>query len=319
MTTVLLTGGSGYVGEAILRALLARGVTVVALTNRTVLPELPLVRQLPMPLESSVLPSSLRGLGRIDAIVHAAGIPKFLGGDPTLMRRVHVDATRCLVDEAARRAIPLLHISTAFVTGPPGDVLPEGPPALAPAANLYEETKTAAERMIAERASEACVEVLRPAIVVPAEGEPLRNLRRSPLGAFVQMAMRRPGDWRLVGDPDTQLAWTCRWHFAQLVARLATGPAHTGVRWWNILAPGSPTLGEVAALVEDGDPSPCYREAAGRAAPWEPYLRSRRRWETSGTDLRLARLGLPAPPVSSSRLADAVRRLLRGHSGEVAA
>jgi uncharacterized protein (TIGR01777 family) len=102
---VLLTGGTGLVGGALLRRLSSRGVTVRGLVRRAgSLPDLPHVEELPW--DGTNPPEG--ALEGCEAVVHLSGEPVF-GGLPTAarmqrLRSSRIDSTRALV--RAMAALP---------------------------------------------------------------------------------------------------------------------------------------------------------------------------------------------------------------------
>jgi len=110
MSTVLVTGASGFVGSYVVPALLAEGHRVVALVRSEKNGE-QVLRRLGAPDRGSVeirhgdvtlpetLPSALRG---VDAVVHLVAIPRDYNGGADL-RFVNTEGTRNVV-EAARSA-----------------------------------------------------------------------------------------------------------------------------------------------------------------------------------------------------------------------
>ena len=112
---VLVTGGSGVVGDAAVRALLAHGHAVRLLARHAEDD----ARAWPSTAGGGVEPfvgdvtdaDSLRGAADgCDAVLHLAGA---VDGDEDALRRLHVDGTRHVVDEAARAGVPhLVHVSS---------------------------------------------------------------------------------------------------------------------------------------------------------------------------------------------------------------
>ena len=133
-TRVFVTGGSGFVGAAVIEHLLARGHAVNALARGS----------LPAPIASRVqtIPGDLfdpaaldRGLAGCDAVVHLVGIIMERPGKGVTFERVHVEGTRAVV-EAARRAGVRRFVHMSALGARPD----------APAA--YHRTKHAAEELV---------------------------------------------------------------------------------------------------------------------------------------------------------------------------
>jgi farnesol dehydrogenase len=155
----LLTGGTGYLGRWILRALLARGRTVRLLAR-----DPGGCRDLAGP-GVEVVPGDVTDRASLDAacrgassVVHAAATVSAWERDRGLFERVNVRGFRSCVDAAAAAgAAPFLHVSTVFVLGPTDGIT--GDETLPVAADRrfhtdYERTKTLAEleaRELADR------------------------------------------------------------------------------------------------------------------------------------------------------------------------
>lgn len=109
MTTVLLTGATGFHGGAVLRALRRCGVDVRVLV-RTPRPESPDVPDVPGDLrDRSSLEAACAG---VDLVVHAAW---YVGPDPDLCEAVNARGTSTLV--AAAGVTKVLAVGTAAVYG----------------------------------------------------------------------------------------------------------------------------------------------------------------------------------------------------------
>ena len=100
---IAITGGTGFVGRNVARALLADGHEVVLVargrdhTDRSML-KLPGVRFVPMSLDD---PTELaRAFEGCNAVAHCAGINREIEGQT--FQRVHVDGTRHVVEAACR-------------------------------------------------------------------------------------------------------------------------------------------------------------------------------------------------------------------------
>ena len=127
---VLLTGGSGFVGDAIAGRLLREGCHVVALGRR------PLrysansaVEFCPADLGHSLISEQIYGLLPLDAVVHAAARISFASSDSEVSR-VNCAGTHQLVEAAIKSGIPrFVYVSSISVTGSPsGLVITEAAP-----------------------------------------------------------------------------------------------------------------------------------------------------------------------------------------------
>jgi nucleoside-diphosphate-sugar epimerase len=109
VTTVLVTGATGFLGGRLVRALVDRGDAVIALvrTPSPALTELG-VDQREVPLLD--LEAVQRAAADADAIVHTAA-----SADPATAEEVNVDATRAIAGAALISGQRLLHVSTTSV------------------------------------------------------------------------------------------------------------------------------------------------------------------------------------------------------------
>jgi nucleoside-diphosphate-sugar epimerase len=180
--TILVTGGDGYLGAPIARALLAEGDDRVVLWNhaRTITTDAPdearreafgnagdriavVVGELRDPA-----PFAGVGAGAITHIVHAAAITRF-NVEPDLAQAVNVDGTRRLLEFARRcpRLEQVALVGSLYAAG-----LREGAVAEAPLvgddafANHYERSKRAAEALCLGEFADVPTSILRLATVI---------------------------------------------------------------------------------------------------------------------------------------------------------
>ncbi|WP_246048393.1 NAD-dependent epimerase/dehydratase family protein [Hankyongella ginsenosidimutans] len=131
LQTVALTGGTGFVGAAILSALTAAGYPVRTLA-RVDRPDLPGITWIRGDLRT---PDSLRALtDGADVVIHCAGAIKALDAQGFL--EVNALGTKRLLDACAGRALRFVHISSLA--------------ARAPSLSAYAGSKAAAERAVME-------------------------------------------------------------------------------------------------------------------------------------------------------------------------
>lgn len=178
---VLLTGGTGFVGSHVARALVAAGHVVRALRRE----ERPATSTLPVEwVRGDVLdPGSLRAAAAgCEVVVHAAADLRLMGSPAALRHQheVNVTGTRHVIDAAvgagARRL--LFTSSVAAIGRPlPGDVGDETRPYDWPPGLPYNESKRDAER-VALSATARGLEViaLNPALVLGPEEPHRRSL-----------------------------------------------------------------------------------------------------------------------------------------------
>ncbi len=171
---ILLTGAAGLIGGEVARRLVARGhrVTAGVHRNRTILgndgSEVAVAGLLTIDLATPGL--GLDDETRIavadahDLIIHCAATVRFDLAEAEY-RAVNVDGTAAVVELAQARAIPLIHVSTAYVCGNRDGAIGEDDPLPdAGFANGYEASKAAAEAVVA--ASGLPYAIVRPSIVV---------------------------------------------------------------------------------------------------------------------------------------------------------
>ena len=127
MTRVLVTGGSGFIGQHLVSELLARGRQVRVLDVRPPTRTLSAVEY----LEGSVLDAGLvhEAATGVDEVYHLAGLPGMWKAERAEFHAVNFIGTRNVLTAAQRcGALRFLHCSTEsilFHASPPGDVAAE--------------------------------------------------------------------------------------------------------------------------------------------------------------------------------------------------
>ncbi|MEU3510646.1 NAD(P)-dependent oxidoreductase [Streptomyces longwoodensis] len=324
--TVVITGATGFIGGAVLEALVRGGGTGDGGDGSG--PEDPsgvprvraLARRLPAGPRDAVAwvpgdvtdPASLRGLCEgATAVLHLAS---YVGSDEELGEAVNVAGTRAVMAEAVRAGVPrVVHLSTSAVygTGPHrGITVDEVPPEPVSAASR---TRLAGERY----AREAGAVVLRPGIVTgPGDRWVVTGLR--------ELVGRVPGTWDGGG---ALLSVIDAGDLGRLVARLATGPRPVPSGVYHASHPEpvriADLLGELAALglvppVRDEDWSyaaclEALRSTPGRASERQFALVARDHWYRSEEIWRLT--DCPPGPGPLARLAEAVGWYRRSSPG----
>lgn len=168
MTTIVITGATGFVGSALARALHGRGHEVVGLaratSDRSRLQDLDLRWIVGDVLEPRTLEDAFAGA---DVVIHAAGMLGQAGIDEAVYQRLHVDGTNHVLAAVERLPRPprVLYVSSPGVLGPI-----DGPPAdeTAPYApsNPYERSKAAAEQLVRVYAAQGLpVVITRPEFI----------------------------------------------------------------------------------------------------------------------------------------------------------
>jgi len=115
--TVLLTGASGVVGQALLPRLRCGGADILCLTHRSPVSG-PTVSSVPGDVTQprfGLSPTQWRRVvSRVDAVVHAAAVTQFNGSDADV-QRTNVDGTRHALELAAASGAPLYYVSSAYL------------------------------------------------------------------------------------------------------------------------------------------------------------------------------------------------------------
>jgi len=113
---VLVTGGSGFLGEHVVRELLARGgndVRVLCRSHAPMLEELGAEQVLGDVLSEADVASALKGC---KGVFHLAGVVSRDPEDSQLMMRVHVDGTRTLLAAAAKAKVKRVVLASSSGT-----------------------------------------------------------------------------------------------------------------------------------------------------------------------------------------------------------
>lgn len=205
--TVLLTGGTGIVGNAIAQALVAAGRPVRALVRS---PDrarglLPSAVEL-CPGDVTDAGSVRRAVTGAAAVYHAAGLPEQWLPDPDRFRQVNVEGSR-IVAEAARdaRVQRFVYVSTidvfAWRAGEPFDETVLDP---SPKGTVYERSKQDADRLVASLVRDGLPAVfLHPSGLygpAPAGSPGLNDFIRDVVLGAVPMLL--PGGLPIVYAPD---------------------------------------------------------------------------------------------------------------------
>ncbi|MFJ9540112.1 NAD-dependent epimerase/dehydratase family protein [Streptomyces sp. NPDC101225] len=301
--TVLVVGGTGFIGSSALRALTApqqRSRTVKALVRRVpeVSEAVPGVEYTTGDLTN---PASLRGACRgIRTVLHCAS---YIGGDEARCRAVNVDGTHALLAEAedagVRRTV-LVSTTAVYGAGPHRDLtehehtpLPVSP--------------TSRSRLEAERAVLAAGGTVLRAPLVYGAGD------RWVVPSVAELLRRVPA---LPGDGTARLSLVAVDDLGRLLAVLARVPERVPSRSVHHAAhPHAPTLREFVSLLGDtvGLPVPTevlaldsylarLRDAPGKVSAHQAGLLAEDRWYRSTL---WSRLDCATGPGHRVRLAEA--------------
>jgi nucleoside-diphosphate-sugar epimerase len=181
MSTALVTGGTGFIGGALVAELAASGQAVRLLSRReaAVPPGVTLVRG--DLLSRQDMEAAIAGC---DTVFHCAGEKR----DAARMRAVNTDATRLLAELAGMRGIRhFCHLSSVGVIGLTAQrVVDESTPCHP--MNIYEKTKLAAEQIVAGGIPGARVVIVRPTNVFGAQT--LAALSRPSASARLKLSLK---------------------------------------------------------------------------------------------------------------------------------
>ncbi len=170
---IFITGAAGLIGGELAHRLIQRGhdVTAGVHHNHKVVANdgtlVPVRKRTIIELGAPALGLSSRDARIIashDLIIHCAATTRFDLPDPEY-RRINVEGTRSVVALAETGAVPMIHVSTAYVCGQRDGRIGEGDPLPQDGfANGYEASKAAAETLVATHGIRHVI--ARPSIVV---------------------------------------------------------------------------------------------------------------------------------------------------------
>ena len=187
---VLLTGGSGFVGSAVARALLAAGYRVRALVR----PSSPRNNLAGLDLEmvdgdicdTAAVSRAMRGARHV---VHAAADYRLWTRDPATLVRTNVEGTRTVMEAALAAGVArVVYTSSVATLRPRDDRVADEADALdeAGAIGAYKRSKVAAERVVEATAARGLAVV----IVNPSTPIGPRDIKPTPTGRVIVEAAR---------------------------------------------------------------------------------------------------------------------------------
>ena len=154
---VFLTGGTGFVGREILLQLIAAGHKVRALVRRGSEDKLAVVQDVDVHFGDVADAGSLAGaLTGCDAVIHLVGIIREFPDKGITFQRLHVDATRNLIEAAEAQGVKRFVHMSANGARPNAEA-------------VYHQTKWEAEELL--RASDLDWTIFRPSLVFGRGGD----------------------------------------------------------------------------------------------------------------------------------------------------
>jgi dihydroflavonol-4-reductase len=189
---VLVTGVSGFLGSAVARALIERGLRVRALVRSTS------PRGNLAGLDCEVVAGDLNDRATLAAalqgqryLFHVAADYRFWAPDPSVIVRTNVEGTRSLMREAMAAGVErIVHTSSVAALRLAGATAPvdeSAPLSAHEAIGAYKRSKTEAERLVEKMAAEEGL----PAIIVnPTTPIGPRDIRPTPTGRILLDAAR---------------------------------------------------------------------------------------------------------------------------------
>ena len=258
---VLVTGGTGYLGSAIVRALSARGHDPVVFARQASQSAGPGAR-----IDGDIRDRSAvrRAAAGVDAIIHAAALVSIWHPRASLFDEINVGGLEATLDAVRALGIPRIVYTSSFLARPPAD-------ARAPlTANDYQRTKVRAGQ-IARAAIEAGVPLvsLVPGVIYGSGKETEGNL----IGRMVadHLAGRSPG---LIG---ADRCWS--YSYLEDVADAHVNALMSGVEPGEYLVGGeNSTQMRVFEIVREATGAPLPRRIpwpAAYAAGWAEDVRAR--------------------------------------------
>lgn len=154
---VLVTGGTGYLGSAIVRALDRNGHDAIVFARHAPAAALPGRAMVGDVRDTRAVTAAASG---VDAICHTAALVAMWRRDPSEFDAINVGGLQSVLSAARERGIPRVVYTSSFLALPPAD----SPHALT--ANHYQRTKVAARDVVRRATSEGVpVVTLYPGVI----------------------------------------------------------------------------------------------------------------------------------------------------------
>jgi len=312
---VLVTGASGFIGGAVARALVARGVRVRAMLRPGAVPNLPEPRAIEAVAgdlrDARAVRAAARGCA---AVFHVGGLYSFAAGAGEL-HAANVIGTRHVIAAAHAAGARLIHTSSiSTIGGMRGGVVPDERQRATAAPGPYKHSKWCAEQLVADAAARG----LDAVIVNPTFPIGWGDVKPTPTGAVIRdfLAGRLPAyvetGMNVVDVDDVAEGHWLAFERGQRGERYILGNANLTMR---------ELLGELAAL--SGRPAPRLRlpyavalglahadamiaRLVGRARIPLEGVRTAREIRFASSARAVRELGLPQTPVRTA-LEKAVR------------
>ena len=164
----MVTGGSGFIGSALVRKLVCEGHDVRVLSRSSTTLERLTDLKIKVHRGDLTVAESLKGVAKgVEVVYHLAGVLGETCRDEGYYKRLHVEGTENLLRECANHGIKkFIHCSTTGVLGPMDDGIGDESDVYNPS-NVYESTKAEGEKLVLKFGQEQSfpVTVLRPGMV----------------------------------------------------------------------------------------------------------------------------------------------------------
>ena len=264
MSSILVTGGTGFVGANVVRELVALGASVRVLarrgSDRRALDGVKVEFVEGDLLDHASLAPAVRG---VETLYHVAADYRLWAPDPAELHRVNVDGTRAILKAAGEAGVRrVVYTSTVGALGIPGDGTPgteDTPVALEDMVGPYKTSKFLAERVAMEFARQGL-----PVVVVnPSAPIGPWDVKPTPTGKMIVDFMRG----RMFATLDTGLNIV----HVRDVARghvLAAERGRVGERYILGHARGNLSLAQIGTLLAEVTGRPAPRLRVPYAVAW---------------------------------------------------